>query len=788
MPARRPRRIVLTLVAIAAVAAAAVLTTRLLVAPERGGAPRGTRPAARRDYAGSAACASCHRGESEAWAGSHHRLAMQAAGPGTVRGDFGGATFSHLGVTTRFFTREGKYFVTTEAADGRPADFEVKYVIGVRPVQQYVFEFPSGRLQCLTVAWDTERRCWYSLYPDQRIALDDPLHWTGRYQNWNLMCAECHTTDFRKAYDSRSDAYRSTWAEFDVGCEACHGPGREHAEWARRNPRGLGAPSVRGRDTRIAAVFPGRDAPGAADDAARAAAAARTEAEACAPCHARRHRIGAARGPADPLLDEFSPELMREPLYFADGQIRDEVYEYGSFLQSRMYQQGVRCTDCHDPHAATLRAEGNALCVRCHQPRPDPRFPTLAAKEYDASSHHHHAPGTDGARCVSCHMPERYYMVVDGRRDHFIRIPRPDVTISHGTPNACNSCHADRAPAWAARAVDAWYGAHPRDAAFVEAVAAGRSGARDAAPRLARVAADPGRPAIARATALDLLRADPGAAGAAAADAARDPDPLVRAAAAGAMEALPIAQRVTLAAPLLDDAVRAVRVAAARVVAAVPPALLSAAQQRRLAAALGEAARGLEAMADMPSTHLNLGVLAEARGSDARAEESYRTALRMDPYFLPARANLATLYNRTGRNADAERELREGIRRQPGAGELHYSLGLLLAEEDRFEEAAPALARAAELIPGRARVRYNLALVLSKLGRETEAERALLEASRLDPLDPDILYAAAYRCAERGEWERALPLARKLVELRPGDGEAQGLLRRIQGGLGTPGR
>ena len=774
-PARSPRRIALTFVAIAVVATAAVLAFRLLIAPERGRAPRGSRPAARRDYAGSPACASCHRAEAEAWAGSHHRLAMQAASSATVLGDFGGAAFSHMGVTTRFFTRDGRYFVTTESADGQPVEFEVKFVIGVRPVQQYVFEFPSGRLQCLTVAWDTEKRRWYSLYPDLRIALDDPLHWTGRYQNWNLMCAECHTTDFRKGYDAGADSYRSTWAEFDVGCEACHGPGRAHLDWARRKPRRAGAPPARGRETRIAVPFPSRDAP----------AAARAEADACAPCHSRRHRIGAERGPGDPFLDEFMPELMREPLYFADGQIHDEVYEYASFRQSRMYQHGVRCTDCHDPHSARLRAEGNALCVRCHQPHPDLRFPALAAKEYDAPSHHHHAPGSAGARCVSCHMPERLYMVVDGRRDHFIRIPRPDVTVAHGTPNACNSCHADRPPAWAARTVDEWYGAHPRDSAFVEAAMAGRSGARDAAPLLARVAAEPGRPAIARATALELLRAYPGAAATAVTDAARDPDPLVRAVAAGAMEALPPAERVALAAPLLEDAIRAVRLAAARVLAAVPRALLSARQQRSLAAALGETERGLEAVADMPSTHLNLAVLREAQGRDDLAEESYRRALRMDPYFLPARANLATLYNRTGRNADAERELREGIRRQPGEGELHYSLGLLLAEESRFEDAARALTAAAERIPLRARVRYNLALVLSKLGREEEAQRVLLEASRLDPLDPDILYAAAYRCAERGEWERALPLALRLVELRPGDGESRGLLQRIRSGLGV---
>jgi len=379
-------------------------------------------------------------------------------------------------------------------------------------------------------------------------------------------------------------------------------------------------------------------------------------------------------------------------------------------------------------------------------------------------------------------MPQRNFMIVDARRDHFIRIPRPDVTVTHGTPNACNGCHTDRAPQWAAGALDRWFGAHPRDTAFVHAVAAGRSGAHDAAPLLAQLAADTNRTAMARATALDLLRAFPGTSDVAFA-AARDPDPLVRATAAGAVETLPPAERAPLAAPLLEDPVRAVRVAAARTLAGAPRGLLSSRQQRTLDAALRELDGGLDAMADMPSTYLNFAVLDEARGRDDRAEQSYRRALAMDPYFLPARANLATLYNRTGRNADAERELREGIRRQPGEGELHYSLGLVLAEEEHYDSAAVALRRAAGLLPQRARVRFNLALTLAKLGREAEADRVLFEANRLDPLDSDILYAAVYRLVERGEWARALPLALELTELRPGDRDAQGLLQRIRSGL-----
>jgi len=737
--------------------------------------PRGgSAPASRADFVGSAACSGCHRSESAAWTGSHHALAMQSPSTSAVLGDFHGSSFTAMGVNTRFETSGGKFFVTTEGADGKPATFEVRSVIGVAPVQQYLIALPGGKLQCLTVAWDTAKHRWYSLYPGQRIAVTDPLHWTGRYQGWNLMCADCHTTDFRKGYDLGADTYRSSWAEFDVGCEACHGPGRAHIAWARAasaqgKPMSSAHRAFGQTDTRIASARPSEDS--------------RAEVDGCAPCHSRRYRIGAARGPADPILDEYMPEVARAPLYYPDGQVHDEVYEYTSFRQSKMYQRGVRCTDCHDPHSGKLRAEGNALCTRCHQLHPNPLFPTLQAKEYDAPSHHHHPPGSPGSQCVSCHMPTKTFMIVDARRDHFLRPPRPDESATLGTPNACNACHTDRSPGWAAGALRSWYREPKHDARYAPAVIAGRASTPGADSLLVPVFTDRTRSVMARASALDLLRGYPGAATRAAREAARDPDPLLRATAAQVLDAVPFSDRVAIAAPLLEDSVRAVRVAAARVLGSTPRALLSTAQIRSLDAATVEYRDGLDAMADMPSTHLNLAILEEERGRSDLAVEAYERALRMDPYFLPARSNLANLLNRLHRNGDAERELREGMRLLPKEGELPYSLGLLLAEDQQYEEAARVLTQAAELLPIRARVRYNLALVLYKLERDAEGDRALAAAGRLDPIDVDILYAEAYRYAARHDWSRALPPARKLAELQPGNEDVQRLLQSIEAQL-----
>lgn len=729
--------------------------------------PRTSSPpsAAAPAYVDDRSCAPCHRAQHEAWVGSHHAKAMQVATEATVLGDFKDATLTHLGVTTRFFRRAGRFFVNTEGPDGTPADFEVAYTFGVAPLQQYLIELPGGRLQSLTIAWDTSGRQWFPLYPRPRIAPDDPLHWTGRYQNWNLMCAECHTTDLRKGYDPKADTYATRWAAINVGCQACHGPGQAHLAWAQAGRSRGGGTSSGGAGTGLVVDLKGSSAGDLVD--------------ACARCHSRRTRLASEERAGRPFLDEYRPEALRPDLYHADGQPLDEVYEYGSYRQSAMSQQGVRCTDCHDAHTGSLRASGNALCTGCHGERPDPRFPALKPKAYDTPAHHFHRARSAAAACVSCHMPAKNYMVVHARRDHSMRVPRPDLSVALRTPNACSGCHADRSPEWAAATIVRWYGPRHRPH-FGETIAAGRAGSREAEPRLAALAGDRTQPAIVRATALELLRGY-GAAGLEAMVAAlKDEDAAVRLAAVGGLDRLPPRERVTVVAPLLADARRAVRIEAARVLAPVPPELLDASRRQALDAALKEFTDAQMAMIDMPSTHLNLGVLHAARGEHERAEQSYLTALRMDPYLASARVNLAVLYSERGRPRDAERVLREGIQRTPEQGELHYSLGLLLAESKRLSEAASTLRDAARLLPDRARVRYNLGLALQQLGRPGEAEAALLQAHQLDGGDESVLYALTVFYAQQVQYARALPYAERLVERRPADPAARRLLERVR--------
>ncbi len=291
-------------------------------------------------YVGSEACAGCHAQAYAAWNDSHHALAMQHATAQTVLGDFDDATFRYAGTTTTFFIRDGKHFVRTDGADGKLADFEVQYTFGVDPLQQYLIAFPDGRLQALSASWDSRPegqggQRWFHLYPDEKVDYRDELHWTRRSQNWNFMCADCHSTEVRKQYDAGADTFNTTWADLTVGCEACHGPASAHLEWTEAQP----ANTHKG----LAAVLDERASATWANDAATNKPARShprehdTEIEVCAQCHARRSQIAEGYRAGLPFLDFYRPALLSPGLYHADGQQRDEVYIWGSFLQSRMY-------------------------------------------------------------------------------------------------------------------------------------------------------------------------------------------------------------------------------------------------------------------------------------------------------------------------------------------------------------------------------------------------------------------------------------------------------------------
>jgi Flp pilus assembly protein TadD len=707
---------------------------------------------------------------------------MQPADSSTVLGNFENADFAHEGVSSRFFRRGSKFFVRTDGPDGALADFEIRYTFGVAPLQQYLIELPGGRVQALSIAWDSRPsreggQRWFHLYPNERIAHGDELHWTGPQQNWNFMCADCHSTNLRRNYDAASRAYHTTWSEIDVSCETCHGPGGEHVAWAKRS--GLGRLFRRPDPSMgLTATFRERRTMGWTIDAATGnARAERTgpltaEIETCAPCHSRRATVADGFMAGDRFLDHYQPSLLEPPLYYPDGQQRDEVYVWGSFVQSRMYHAGVTCSDCHDPHSGRLRASGNGLCASCHLPA-----------KYDAAAHHHHEPGKAGSSCVECHMPETTYMVIDKRADHSLRVPRPDLTESIGMPNACGSCHGDRPARWAADQISRWTGREPGGfQRYASALAAASSGGGSGGPSdamLAAVLADTTQPEIARATAARAITAAPGTVGQTAARSAlADPSALVRAATLSAVERLPLPDQVRLVPPLLEDPVRIVRLEAARILASVPGSALTPPQQAAFDRAAAEYEAAQRIHADRPEHRTNLGTFYAQRGRRREAETEFRAAIDLLPRYAPAYVNFADMRRAEGRDGEAEALLRQGLRAAPEDASLRHSLGLTLVRMGRIEEAMPELSRATRLSPEDSRFAYVYAVALQSSRHTTEALKEIDRALVHVPGDVDLLGAAVAFSREMGEDSRARKYAERLEVAAPGNPLSRQTLRR----------
>ena len=696
-------------------------------------------------FVGREKCIDCHQGAYELWVGSDHDNAMDIANEQTVLGDFNDAELEHDGITSRFYRKDDGYFVFTEGAGGEMAEFEVLYTFGIEPLQQYLVAFPGGRLQALSVAWDTEDNRWFDLYPDSTFSPDDWLHWTRNGQNWNGMCAECHSTNLKKNFNAATSSFDTTWSEIDVSCEACHGPASLHLAWAEVDPAARPEIEAYGLVVNTAGLD------------------SRQQVDLCAPCHSRRSEFGDYDHTQTHFLDAHLPSLLAEGIYHVDGQILEEDYVWGSFVQSKMYQSGVWCSDCHDAHSLALHKEGNELCLQCHQ-----------AATYDAYEHHFHqktveGQPSDGALCVKCHMPEQPFMVIDDRADHSIRVPRPDLTQQLGVPNACgqSGCHDDQTVEWSVDAFTQWYGATRRPH-FGTVLAAARSGDSNAVGGLIALADDPLYPAIVRATALHALQAFPGPQTAGVVQRAlADDEPLLRVTAVEVVAADGPEQMVELLVPLLFDPVRVIRLRTAARLNAVGREYFTHDQRQALTKELDDFIETMKASLDFAASGLTLGNLYEEQRDATQAERFYRTALEVDDLFFPAKANLAILLSQQGRFDESEQLLREVLEAYPDQYDSAYSLALLLVGEGRSDEALPYLARAAGGLPQRARVHYNYGLLLAQLNNPQEAESALITARDLEPQNIDYLFALVDFYFKRGQLDAALEHAQRIISAHP---------------------
>jgi predicted CXXCH cytochrome family protein len=420
-----------------------------------------------------------------------------------------------------------------------------------------------------------------------------------------------------------------------------------------------------------------------------------------------------------------------------------------------MYANRVQCSDCHDPHSLKLKFSGNQLCAQCHIPA-----------KYDTPAHHHHPVGSAGAQCVECHMPTRMYMVIDGRRDHSFRVPRPDLSAQLGTPNACNDCHTqpEETFEWAAEAVRKWYGdKRPDDPHWAPALAAGRAAKPEGEKLLEKLIERKATPGIVRATAVDLLANYPTNRSAAVRrQALRDGDPLVRLAGIRTLSDLLEPVLVADLGTKLSDSIRDVRIAAAVRLAYMPLQYLSDSQRTAFEGAMKEFRAAQSLSLEHAGGHLALAGLDRHNGRVESAIEHLQAAIRLEPYIAGPRAELASLLQQQDGDASEIRRLRE--------------------------EEADLMERDAKLAPENAQILYQLGLMRYLLGQFAEAQSALYAACQLSPQNYEYLMALAllheHRYAASGEERQftdAVKTLKKMRELQPADPRAGQILARLLG-------
>ncbi|MBS1654798.1 MAG: tetratricopeptide repeat protein [Bacteroidetes bacterium] len=666
------------------------------------------------NFVGSSSCMSCHKTEFALYHQSDHFKAMDTAVASSVLANFNNTFFIYYGDTSFFYQRDGKYFVKTVDTTGQKKEFRVNYTFGWKPLQQYLVEFGDGRLQVLPFCWDTRPKekggqRWFHIYNKENILPNDELFWMRYNQNWNYMCADCHTTDFKKNFNLTVNSFHSYWRENNVSCESCHGPGSRHIEWAK--------------DTSVHLQYKGFLISLASKqinwkmDEAKGTALPETIVyndtliSTCARCHARALRFTDDYTYGASFLQSHSPTAVTTENYYVDGQIKDEDYEYGSFLQSKMYARGVTCINCHEPHSMKIKLEGNNLCYSCHSP-----------EKFGTPAHSFHPVSSTGSSCVSCHMPVTTYMVVDDRRDHSIRIPRPDQSLMNGTPNACNKCHTDKSVKWASDYFLKWYGDKlPKEKTYKDLLAAIAAYTKESGSSLNELLSSASYPAIIRAGAMEQYSSlyTPGVLEKVKSNLVSE-DPLLRRSAAKSMNGLPADIVIPSVSPLLKDKIKAVRLEAVFTLASYF-VQLDETTKADFANVYKEYIDVQQSLSHNPEGYLNQGIIMGLTGKTADAEQMYLDGLKRFPGFIPYFMNLADIYRQQKQETKAKEYLEKGLKIDPSNADLNYASGLWYYRQNDEANGLLELKKAYSLNPANVSVVYGLSIALNSSGNTDKA-------------------------------------------------------------------
>ena len=668
-------------------------------------------------YVGDKNCVACHQDEVDLWKGSHHDLAMQVANEETILGDFNNVETTIDGVSYLFFKKDSDFMVRIKEIDESIKEYKITYAFGVTPLQQYLVDFEKGNKQVLRITWDVIKSEWYHQYKDDTIDPNDWLHWTNGAQNWNTMCAECHSTNLKKNYSIEEDSFNTTYSIINVSCESCHGPAEKHLSWAENDPENLDMHILSGTNQT-------------------------DQLNVCASCHARRVKLTENLIPGTKFEDQYMVQNLTTNYYHGDGQIEEEDYVYGSFMQSKMFDEGVKCNDCHNSHSLKLKLDGNKLCLQCHVPT-----------KYESEDHYFHIKDTEASLCINCHMTGKDYMGNDFRRDHSFRIPRPDQSEKYGTPNACTGCHTDKSNQWADKVISDKFGETRIDHFSDHMLLSSQLHlSQEQRKDLDAFINNTTYPEIARSTVIENLNFSTPEQFEVLLTSLKDSSAIVRYNSLMKFRSFPPQQRLPIALEHMKDSIKLVRIAAAQLVIGLEENTLNGMDKSNFISTRGELETMLFSNADFSSGRMQLGDYYLQNNDIKTAIKHYEMALKKDSLLLPVFSNLATAYSMNNDTDKAFSTLDKWIQLDPSNGRPHYLKGLLNFENNNPDEAVFELNKAIQLDPLDTRSIYNLATYYyqGKLDLKM-AENYINSALKIAPNNPDFKYLLALIYKDQGK-------------------------------------
>jgi predicted CXXCH cytochrome family protein len=662
----------------------------------------------------------------------------------TIVGNFAdGTRLSAHGRSYEFGRKDGRPFVTVAFSDRPPETFTVDYTLGAKRYQGYLSQLPDGRIYVLPAFWQIESGRWIDW--KEITPIPDGAH--DLRQIWNANCFNCHATNLVQGYDVAAKQYRTTWTEMGIGCEACHGPGREHIALADAwdaDPATKPAYDTSEHNTRLTDIL---------KTLSPRSAEPRRVFDTCAYCHGNKTNLFAGFRAGDRYEDYALPFMLSDDIpandlqgeFWPDGR-PNRFNRNQALMLSGCFQAGaIVCTKCHVAHGSryehSLKVNiyqgryGDTLCTQCHQESkrvpgglrlpgeerelagapsgpqggvPDSRSSFTTAEGLQA--HTFHAPESEGSRCIGCHMSDVNWRMLVRRRDHTFRPPNPEITARFGVPNACTTCHDDKTPEWAAAQMDAWWGDGSRrqkDVAMADVLYRAGSGDLAVLPNLGRLAIDRSRGALIRASAADYVsRLLHGGRGDGRARVQSQTS--LNTAAGGSTGPLPASpsqvtpELVNMLIAAAADPEPMVRASAVRALAATGQ---TARVTPPLTARLIDQARVVRARAAEALLALGIAQLPGPAGEALRnAQDEYAASLDAFPDVAVNHASRAWLESERGRADEAQQAADRAIQVDPGFARPYVIKGVLAARGGHYREAVEHWKKARALEPGYPRI------------------------------------------------------------------------------------